>query len=49
MESTLIKGVEAYTEEEALKILSQGTPGTVNELVMRRDYYALKHYMKYRK
>lgn len=49
MESTLIKGIEAYSEEEALKILSQGTPGTVNELVMRRDYYALKHYLKYRK
>ena len=49
MESTLIKGTEAYSEEEALRILSSATRGTVNELVQRRDYYALKHYMKKRK
>ena len=49
MESQLIKGTVALSEEEALQVLSQGTRGTVNELVQRRDYYALKHYMKNRK
>lgn len=49
MESNLIKGIEAYSEEEALRILSSGAKYTVNDLVQRRDYYALKHYMKKRR
>lgn len=48
-ESKLIKGTVALSEEEALKVLAQAPKYTVNELVQRRDYYALKHYMKQRK
>lgn len=48
-EQELISGVEFLTEEEALKQLATFTKHTVNELVQRRDYYALKHYMKKRR
>lgn len=44
-EMTLISGVVALSEEEALKELSHYSKRTINELVQRRDYYALKHYM----
>ena len=49
MESKLLQGLETYSEEEALRELQKGPKFTVNDLVQRRDYYALKHYMKYRK
>lgn len=42
----LIAGVEFYDEAEALQKLQVYPKRTVNELVQRRDYYALKHYMK---
>lgn len=45
-ENDLIDSIEFLTEEEALKKLSIYPKGTVNELVQRRDYYALKHYMQ---
>lgn len=47
-ELQLVKGVEFYTVQEALKKLQEHEKGTVNELVQRRDYYALKHYMKHK-
>lgn len=45
-EEALISDIEYLDEEEALKELSIYPKQTVNELVHRRDYYALKHYMK---
>ncbi len=48
-ETELIDGIEFYNEEEVLEALTQYEKGTVNELVQRRDYYALKHYLKNKK
>lgn len=48
-EAELIDGLEFYAEDEILDALSQYEKGTVNELVQRRDYYALKHYLKKKK
>ncbi|NBK96810.1 MAG: NUDIX hydrolase [Erysipelotrichia bacterium] len=45
-EEKLISGIEFLEEKEALQELSKFPKHTVNELVHRRDYYALKHYMK---
>lgn len=47
-EQNLISGVEFLDEQDALKMLSDYQKQTVNELVQRRDYYALKYYMKKR-
>lgn len=44
-EMTLIHGTVSLSEEEALKKLNTYSKNTINELVQRRDYYALKHYM----
>ncbi|MDD3049283.1 MAG: NUDIX hydrolase [Bacilli bacterium] len=44
-EENLISGIEFLDEEEALKRLLTYPKQTVNELIQRRDYYALKHYM----
>lgn len=45
-ELELIAGLEFYNEKDALHMLQSYPKRTVNELVQRRDYYALKHYMK---
>lgn len=44
-ENELMQGMEFLSEKEALEALKKYKKGTVNELVQRRDYYALKHYM----
>lgn len=48
-EQDLISEVVFIDEESALKQLCEFSKGTVNELVQRRDYYALKHYMSRKK
>lgn len=48
-EKELIKDIVCLKEDEALYWLKNCPRRTVNELVQRRDYYALKHYMKNRK
>ncbi len=44
-EEELIKGIEFYDEEDALRLLSEHKKNDINDLVHRRDYIALKHHM----
>lgn len=47
-ENNLIKGIEFYTEEEALEILGKFEHSSINDLVQRRDYMALRYYMDHK-